>query len=544
MNKLIILILVTINIFAWEINTHRAIDKMAIQKSQNLTNFLNSSGLKNYIFKKDAIVYDGYSATYIEYIVNKDKGEGEKSGVSKWSQTFTYNQKYTYTKKATVSDLIEAGTILEDAMWQGASFAGNGRFNNHFYEAQNNGHELTYGYGFHVNAVEWATDSSVPTSHPNLYNYPRAMRYFKLGFTESDPDERRKYQAKMLVSVGHLMHLVNDMNVPAHVRDDAHPFGDPLEMWMRGGADGNNEQIGFHVKGNSIKGKIKSNTFLPYRNNTIHKQNTVAQYMTAEADFTSKNFVSKDTLYLDSNSYLPNKSTISYSSYYNIVDGVKKRYIRNRYGTKIAMEINSHLCNNIQKIYYPNNPSRRGKGLCGAPTTLDGDYTVLEESGEVLIKRAMSNATGLLDYFFRGQISAEITYTTIVIKNISDTSLVAKDATIMRAGFLIGIYTFWYEDDDGTRHPLYFTYDRSAGNSDIRDNVTQPNTPTHRLHLVRDLNSGDSIKAHIILDDATKRIIRTKKIIAIYSGDIGQEWERGVAVCQVSRAQGITGTRN
>ena len=69
MNKLIILILVTINIFAWEINTHRAIDKMVIQKSQNLTNFLNSSGLKNYIFKKDAIVYDGYSATYIEYIV-------------------------------------------------------------------------------------------------------------------------------------------------------------------------------------------------------------------------------------------------------------------------------------------------------------------------------------------------------------------------------------------------------------------------------------------------------------------------------------------
>ena len=101
-----------------------------------------------------------------------------------------------------------------------------------------------------------------------------------------------------------------------------------------------------------------------------------------------------------------------------------------------------------------------------------------------------------------------------------------------------------YEDDDGTRHPLYFKYDRNTGNSAIYDDVTQINYPTNSFQTVTDLSPGDSIKVHIILDDATRRIIRTKKIIATYNGDIGQEHEKGVAVCQVSRPEGITGTRD
>jgi hypothetical protein len=74
-----------------------------------------------------------------------------------------------------------------------------------------------------------------------------ALEYFKEGFVSKQLDERRRYQAKMLVSVGHILHLMNDMNVPAHTRNDAHPNGDALEVWARGWNDGNINRL-------SIKG--------------------------------------------------------------------------------------------------------------------------------------------------------------------------------------------------------------------------------------------------------------------------------------------------
>jgi len=208
MKKLIFIITLFNMLNAWETTTHRAIDKTAIEAGGrgNLSKFIANAGIvnQNYyreVFETYTNKRTGSSITYFDYFNKKYSGDA----MAKWGQTFK-NYKF--------KDLIEAGTMLEDALWQDAdtiALGGDGRFNNHFYEAQNGGHKLTYGYGFHVNAVEWATNLNVPTANPNLYNYPRAMRYFKLGFIESDPAIRRKYQAKMLVSVGHLIQMVNYM---------------------------------------------------------------------------------------------------------------------------------------------------------------------------------------------------------------------------------------------------------------------------------------------------------------------------------------------
>jgi len=517
MKTVILMIFIIGNLFAWEINTHRAIDRKAIEVSKNLQTFIENSGISGSKSYYNNEIFENYGTTYLTYI--KDDDIGEKNGVSKWGQTF--GTKPSYQK------MIEAGTILEDALWQDADWiaqGGDGRFNNHFYEAQNGGHKLTYGYGFHVNAVDWVTDVNVPTANPNLYNYPRAMRYFLLGFTEEDPNERRKYQAKMLVSVGHMLHMVNDMNVPAHVRDDAHPFGDPLEVWMRGGTDGSNAGIGFHVKGNTVVGKINSNSFAPYRNNTIHKQSKVADFMTAEATFTSENFVSKDTLYLDNDTYLPNRNTTSYSAYQDIGNDVRKRYIRNQHGTKIAIELDSYLCRNIQKIYYPNHPSRRGRGLCGAPTTIKGDYTVFKESGEVLIKRAMSNAVGFLDYFFRIQLSVTVDCGGITVKNISKTSLVKdtssitlKKSSILRFEYIKsnGAMEAATIDVDPDR-PIDATYDPTVG----------------IFYLTKDIKPGESFTIPV-----KHAISLSSSIIAVYTHDIrpSEGIDKAVAVAKINK---------
>ncbi len=229
------MVMIATQLDAWEINTHRAIDQVAIGKSTNLKNFINSSKIKE-PFYEDAIQYDGYGMTYIQYIDN-----GETNGISQWRQKFDFKPE---KKKASIRDLLEAGTILEDAQWPhgwevGGGVSGewwepgtwvdaadraHGRFLNHFYNVQGICKSLKCAT---TDAITWAYDSQ-----KNAYDYQSAMDYFSRGFSETKPRIRRKYQAKMLVAVGHMMHMINDMNVPAHTRDDGHN-PDPLEWWMR-----------------------------------------------------------------------------------------------------------------------------------------------------------------------------------------------------------------------------------------------------------------------------------------------------------------------
>ena len=47
MKKIILAIVCMVNLQAWEINTHRAIDRLAIEKSENLKRFVGNAGIGN-----------------------------------------------------------------------------------------------------------------------------------------------------------------------------------------------------------------------------------------------------------------------------------------------------------------------------------------------------------------------------------------------------------------------------------------------------------------------------------------------------------------
>jgi len=156
MKKIILLILTTINVFSWEINTHRAIERKASKASVNLKTFIKNAGIQNANYKNERL--EGYHKnyngdyTYLDYAIN-----GEENGISdnKWNQTFNiYNVDY--------QSLIEAGSILEDAQWphlpntlDGIDRA-DGRFVNHFYDAQNGGKGLvTYIIHSYRTGTSW-----------------------------------------------------------------------------------------------------------------------------------------------------------------------------------------------------------------------------------------------------------------------------------------------------------------------------------------------------------------------------------------------------
>ncbi len=134
MKKILTAMAIIVNLYGWEINTHRAIDRKALKASDNLAMFVESAGIKNQNY--DSEMFDGYGKTYLSYIE-----EGEKNGISdkRWKQDFIDVKTLPSYQK-----MIEAGAILEDAQWphwlDGGAYniydMGNGRFVNHFYDPQ------------------------------------------------------------------------------------------------------------------------------------------------------------------------------------------------------------------------------------------------------------------------------------------------------------------------------------------------------------------------------------------------------------------------
>lgn len=74
-----------------------------------------------------------------------------------------------------------------------------------------------------TDAVSWAFD--LLPDHD--YNYPRAKEYFTSALTSDDRNNR--YYGQAWRSVGETMHMVSDMTIPDHVRNDGHA----IQLWNK-----------------------------------------------------------------------------------------------------------------------------------------------------------------------------------------------------------------------------------------------------------------------------------------------------------------------
>jgi len=124
-----------------------------------------------------------------------------------------YNTQFP-DKQLSDSDIaaIEAGAIDEDMPT---------RWYNHFYDP-------VYGRGIWFDdekktALSWVTDP-----------------FFQAGFSLGDnswqraqSDFQKGERALALRELGHTLHLITDMAVPAHTRDDIHPAGDSYEQYVK-----------------------------------------------------------------------------------------------------------------------------------------------------------------------------------------------------------------------------------------------------------------------------------------------------------------------
>ena len=286
-----LILISTATSFSFEVNTHQAIIRCATQSIQgqqlnqcakqgavNLHKFAENSLLDKESYEKE--MFGPYKKTYFEYAKTG-------KGFENWNINFS-NTNY--------QALIEAGVVLEDAVYHNAdaiAMGGDGRFNNHFYSAQTptsqgplmqTNRALSTGYGKRTDNITWALARKVDLDHgrTNRYNLFNSFRYFRESFIGGSK-ERKTAQANLFASLGFMIHMIQDLHSPAHVRDGSHPLGDYLEIYgrynggfnLRAGSfnSNNNQQIFNAIKAMDTKDiMLSKNNYSSYQDFLHMKQ--------------------------------------------------------------------------------------------------------------------------------------------------------------------------------------------------------------------------------------------------------------------------------
>jgi len=220
--------------------------------------------------------------------------------------------------------------------------------------------------------------------------------------------------------------------------------------------------------------------------------------LSKEAMYTSKHFISEDTFYIRSSDYLPNlkTKTAHFGEWKKLGHSFSERYVYNQDNIKIGLQISSWLCDNIVEGVVND---KYVSSICPISLSLDNDYSVLEDSGNVLIGRAISNAKNYIDYFFRARIEANINGDTLTIKNISDPNTVGD----------ISYITF--------KENSHFTILYDDKNTNTRKALPITN------FLETSLQPNDEVEFTLDIDDDTYNSIKDHKLIILFDGKAGDE---------------------
>jgi len=123
--------------------------------------------------------------------------------------TAIYNQQSSQKLTQEQINWIVKGSIDEDA---------DPRYLNHFYDPTT-GKGLD---GIYDSAKQWSQNQNGFIGATGDYSEKAILENYK------QSDLSRAYQG-----IGHILHLIQDMAVPAHTRNDAHANGDPYEKWSQ-----------------------------------------------------------------------------------------------------------------------------------------------------------------------------------------------------------------------------------------------------------------------------------------------------------------------
>lgn len=248
-------------------------------------------------------------------------------------------------------------------------------------------------------AQNWCFSSSYFTYTKKLFGSPTDYSWDRAVYEYVHGDKNKGLQG-----LGHILHLLQDSAVPAHVRNDQH-----LNVWGIGDFDPYEQYSGKFTQGN-----IRSLGSIRYP-----KRPTLSEYFDSIAGFTNSHFVSKDTLF--KNYDLPDLYKLELKGDGFAYDPILKK--------KIA----------IVRLSYNSFKKPEVKSVSLQDSNLDPESLVLSDSWSVLSKEAIENGVGVIDLFFQ-EVEKEKQTNELKKKNVSQWEIDVRNITLRLFGVSKSLY--------------------------------------------------------------------------------------------------------
>ena len=287
-----------------------------------------------------------------------------------------------------VIEWIKKGSNWED----NDPFGGNARMRwlNHFYDpitgkGLNTGGIIIWGEP----SLQWGKNST------NGWDWEDARNYYHTALISVNRDTRETAFANTFRALGQVIHLVQDIAVPAHARNDAHNFSkkqlDMYEMFTK-----KDDVIKFlKYDGYPAVDNATFNSF-----DTFWKNNSKGL-----SEYTNRNFLSRDTN-IDDNVYAFPSSTGAWTTTETVKDmdlgwiNVEVKYLKGYATDNYRPELSSPVNRLSAFSYFDYEMNKYGY----TQKVYSLNNFIHKEYSDLLIPRAVGYSAGLLDYFFRGNI--------------------------------------------------------------------------------------------------------------------------------------------
>lgn len=310
-----------------------------------------------------------------------------------------------------------------------------------------------------VNSFVWGTVNGISEPSYNLgfnvYKWSDARTYELAALTNATPDARNTSMATMLYTLGHVLHLNQDLSSPDHVRDAAHLLTAYFEKY--GEANYTNNPQWFVPPPHDQQGWVywQSQGFtnlLNFWDRNLYKngsslalnQETNGSVKLGLAEFSNGNFLGETALYrecYDSGDihYFPfpsfNSTTYSTKIPQLLVTGLRTVFLPNgdlvhriyldKNGDGISFN-NHSVLSYLGVAYALRSPAARlsTSPLIQRVSVSINDNNVLQAYHDRLIPKAVEYSAGILDYFFRGtmDVSASLDANTNYTFGVTNTS--------------------------------------------------------------------------------------------------------------------------
>ncbi len=338
----------------------------------------------------------------------------------------------------TIAQLFQEGARFEDV---------GSRSLNHFYDPLRN----RGLFGVNIASPDWALEDNADFGAQE-FSYKDARGYLYQALMSSTEDERKRYFGRTFQTLGQVIHHIQDMAQPQHVRNDAHCDA-IFPCLIPGGLLGLYNPSLYEQYTRDVGN-------LPYTGYSPAMFNTARKYWTGNgqgiADFSNHNFVSAGTNFTGtSTSTAPNPN---YPSPNGIGAIISTRQITDTDllgpSQPLTGEID-FIGTSVVDSYRPNpsdfNPRTSSYSLFDAELTAAGaekTFTLnrfnFDAAHTFLTPRAVGYSAGLINYFFRGKldfVAHPSTPGAYAIENLSNEAM-------------NGTFELHYDDMSGNRAPV------------------------------------------------------------------------------------------